>query len=153
MTSAVFCSKCFFPLRDNFLKFVFLHCFGFQTMGINFKSDVFGKSLWSMLWGKPETVFSYRLAKLYHKLSLRHPFVMSGIQPFQFLTIPTDISTKRRTLSGREWITYSRIIYYILHKICYVWTEKVLLWLHTSSILRDEVPPNRFKRSRSLFFI
>ena len=42
-----------------------------------------------MLWGKPETVFSYRLAKLYHKLSLRRPFVMSGIQPFQFLTIPT----------------------------------------------------------------
>ena len=27
-----------------------------------------------MLWGKPETVFSYRLAKLYHKLSLRRPF-------------------------------------------------------------------------------
>ena len=27
-----------------------------------------------MLWGKPETVFSYRLAKLYHKLSLRRSF-------------------------------------------------------------------------------
>ena len=46
-----------------------------------------------MLWGKPETVFSYRLAKLYHKLSLRRPFVMSGIEPFQFLTIRTDILT------------------------------------------------------------
>ena len=46
-----------------------------------------------MLWGEPETVPWYRLAKLYHKLSLGRPFVMSGIQPFQFLTIPTDIST------------------------------------------------------------
>ena len=46
-----------------------------------------------MLWGELETVFSYRLAKLYHKLSLRRPFVMIGIQPFPVLTIPTDIST------------------------------------------------------------
>ena len=55
-----------------------------------------------MLWGPLETVFLYRLAKLYHKLSPRRPFVMSGIEPFQFLTIRTDISTLRRTFSGRE---------------------------------------------------
>ena len=45
-----------------------------------------------MLWGKPETVFSYRLAKLYHKLSLRRPFVMSGIRPFQQGRMDSQVS-------------------------------------------------------------
>ena len=49
-----------------------------------------------MLWGEPETVPWYRLAKLYHKLSLRHPFVMSGVEPFQFLTIRTDMSELKK---------------------------------------------------------